>query len=98
MDKGEVVTKPAALGGEGGDRRLRRREGERDPGHAAANGCATFPSFRKVPQIVELGVFSNPPRLEDLAGLTIDAADLDALEDCKPGNCAVKSGRRGSIA
>ena len=53
-----------------------------------------FPSFRKVPQIVQIGVFSNPPRIEDLAGLTIDEADLDALEDCKPGNCAVKIGTR----
>jgi hypothetical protein len=54
-----------------------------------------FPSFRKVPQIVQLGVFSNPPRIEDLAGLTIDEADIDALEDCKPGNCAVKIGTAG---
>lgn len=94
MDKGEVVTKPlttqekaeiAAFGVvkvSGSLATLRER-------------IRDFPSFRKVPQIVQIGVFSNPPRIEDLVGLTIDDADLEALEDCKPGNCAVKIGTAG---
>ena len=94
MDKGTVVTKPLATP---------------EKAEIAAFGVVKvtgtlatlrdrihdFPSFRKVPQIVQIGVFSNPPRIEDLAGLTIDEADLDALEDCKPGNCAVKIGTAG---
>jgi hypothetical protein len=89
IDKGEVVTRPlaspekaeiAAFGAVKVSGTLTTlRERMRD-----------FPSFRKVPQIVQVGVFSNPPRLEDLAGLTMEDADLDALEDCKPGDCSVK--------
>src|SRR4051794_12971815 len=29
-----------------------------------------FQTFRKVPQVPEIGRFSNPPRIEDLQGLT----------------------------
>jgi hypothetical protein len=94
MDKGQVVTKPLASPEKAEIAAF---------GVVKVNGTLTalrdrmhdFPSFRKVPQIVQLGVFSNPPRLEDLAGLTIDEADLDALEDCKPGSCAVKIGTAG---
>ena len=52
-------------------------------------------SFRKVPQIPEIGRFSNPPRVEDLQGLTFPDADLDALKKCKPGKCDVKIGTAG---
>jgi hypothetical protein len=51
-----------------------------------------FPSFRKVPQVPEIGRFSNPPRVEDLQGLTVPDDDIDALQRCKPGKCDVKIG------
>jgi hypothetical protein len=51
-----------------------------------------FQSFRKVPQIPEIGRFSTPPRVEDLQGLTFPDADIDVLRDCKPGKCDVKVG------
>jgi hypothetical protein len=51
-----------------------------------------FQSFRKVPQIPEMGRFSDPPRVEDLQGLTWPEADLDALKRCKAGECDVKLG------
>jgi hypothetical protein len=54
-----------------------------------------FQSFRKIPQIPEIGRFSSPPRIEDLAGLTFPAADIDALKRCKPGQCDVKIGASG---
>lgn len=37
-----------------------------------------------------IGRFSDPPRLEDLAALTLDPADVEALRHCRPGDCAVK--------
>jgi hypothetical protein len=51
-----------------------------------------FQSFRKVPQIPEIGRFSDPPRIEDLNDLHWPQADLDALKRCKAGECDVKLG------
>jgi hypothetical protein len=34
--------------------------------------------------------FSSPPRIEDLASLTLDEEDLDDLENCRPGRCGLK--------
>jgi hypothetical protein len=42
---------------------------------------------RYVPQI---GRFSSPPRLKDLAGLVIDPDDLRDVAGCRPGNCDLK--------
>ena len=43
--------------------------------------------FRQVPQIEEVGFFSDPPRVEDLAGLTLPEDDVEDLRKCKPGKC-----------
>lgn len=91
MDRGEVVTKQLATS---------------EKAEVAAFGVVEvsgtlealrermrdFQSFRKVPQIVQIGAFSHPPKVEDLQGLTIDDKDLDALRECKPGDCDVKGG------
>lgn len=94
IEKGEVVTKLlrspekaeiAAFGAirlKGTVAALRERMGD-------------FQSFRKVPQIPEIGVFSDPPRVEDLQGLTLPDDDIDALQKCKPGKCDVKVGTSG---
>lgn len=37
-----------------------------------------------------IGRFSNPPQLEDLAALTLEAGDIEALRRCRPGDCGVK--------
>lgn len=36
------------------------------------------------------GRFSNPPVFQDLDGLVLDARDLAALRECRPGRCALK--------
>ena len=41
--------------------------------------------FRKVPEVLQIGRFSAVPTVEDLKGLTWDAADIDALRRCKVG-------------
>lgn len=51
-----------------------------------------FGSFRKVPQIPEIGHFSEPARVADLNGLTWPREDLDALRRCRAGKCDVKLG------
>ena len=51
--------------------------------------------FKKVPQIPEIGHFSTPAKIEDLAGLTHPPDDITALKRCKPGSCDVKIGTKG---
>ena len=51
--------------------------------------------FRKVPQIPEMGLFSSPPKLEDLKGLNHPPDDIAALKKCKIGSCDVKLGTKG---
>jgi hypothetical protein len=51
--------------------------------------------FRQVPQIPEMGRFSNPATLADLKGLTHPPDDIAALKKCKPGSCDVKIGTKG---
>jgi hypothetical protein len=42
--------------------------------------------FRQVPQIPEMGLFSSPPKLADVAGLHHPPDDIAALKKCKPGS------------
>jgi hypothetical protein len=42
--------------------------------------------------MLAVGRFSDPPRLADLDGLTLDDQDLEDLRGCTPGDCAVKLG------
>ena len=49
-----------------------------------------FDALRKLPSYLAVQQFSNPPRLSDLSGFTIDADDLKQLKNCKPGDCEVQ--------
>jgi hypothetical protein len=51
--------------------------------------------FRKVPEVLQIGRFSDVPSMEDLQGLTFDPADIDSLKRCQPGKCDVKIGVGG---
>jgi hypothetical protein len=46
--------------------------------------------FKKSENVLQIGKFSNPPRLEDLAELTLDPVDVEALKRCVPNRCALK--------
>ncbi len=46
--------------------------------------------FASVPGTLQIGRFNTPPRLGDLASLTLPAKDLEALPRCHPGDCEVK--------
>ena len=47
-------------------------------------------AFKKSQYVLEIGTFSAPPRLDDLARLTVPAEDVDAMRQCKPGDCKLK--------
>ncbi len=45
--------------------------------------------FKTGPDVLQIGRFSDPPVLEDLASLVIDKNDMD-LRDCRVGDCDVR--------
>ncbi len=49
-----------------------------------------FDRLRKLPNYLALGVFSNPPQLSDLKGFSFDNDDVQALKNCKPGDCLIQ--------
>lgn len=46
--------------------------------------------FKKSAAVLQIGKFSNPPRLADLNGLTLDPSCLEAIKNCKIGDCDMK--------
>jgi len=46
--------------------------------------------FENGPGIPQIGRFGTPPRVEDLASLTLPAGDVSALRACRPGDCDLK--------
>jgi hypothetical protein len=45
--------------------------------------------FKRGPEVLQIGRFSNPPGIEDLAALTIDRDDFDP-RGCRVGDCSVR--------
>jgi hypothetical protein len=92
VEAGEVVTRQLPVADKGevaafgavrvrGDRAAFLRQVGSDVGRARKSG------------VLEIGRLSRPPRLEDLAGLTLDEDTLAAVRDCKPGDCRIKLSR-----
>lgn len=50
-------------------------------------------TFRRSPSATEVGRFSDPPRVSDVASLTLDSDDFAAARDCRPGKCDLKLAR-----
>jgi hypothetical protein len=46
--------------------------------------------FKRGEAIVQIGVFTTPPRLEDVAGLSLDDADVRSLRGCRAGDCGMQ--------
>jgi len=49
-----------------------------------------FDRLRKLPEFLEIGKFSDPPRAADLEGFKFDSDDIKSLKECKPGDCDVQ--------
>jgi hypothetical protein len=47
-------------------------------------------SFERGAGVLAIGRFSDPPREEDLATLTLDRDDLEGLRECRRGDCSIK--------
>jgi hypothetical protein len=46
--------------------------------------------LRKLPNYLALGALSNPPQLSDFTGFSFDSEDIQALKNCKPGDCLIQ--------
>ena len=46
--------------------------------------------LRKLSEYKAVGVFSNPPQVSDLKGLSLDKEDIDSLKNCKPADCEIQ--------
>jgi hypothetical protein len=46
--------------------------------------------LKESPYLLAIGRFSDPPRLEDLDGLTLDDEDLSAIRRCRRSDCSLK--------
>src|SRR5678815_5583891 len=48
---------------------------------------ADIASFKRTGDVLQVGKFSNPPQLQDVASLTLDDADLKRLRECRVDDC-----------
>jgi hypothetical protein len=60
------------------------------PAEFFINRVRDITTFKNSDNVLQIGKFSNPPRIEDLAGLTVDAADIDAIKRCRVNSCDLK--------
>src|SRR5262245_43430857 len=51
---------------------------------------ADIATFKRTAGVLQIGTFSTPPRLADVAALTVDDADLKRLRECRVENCDVR--------
>jgi hypothetical protein len=58
-------------------------------GDRVARWIEDIAAFKRSDAIREIGRFSSPPRIEDLAALTLDPDDLETLRGCTPGKCGM---------
>ncbi len=60
------------------------------PGARLVEWVRAIEALKQSARVPAVGRFSDPPRIEDLANLELDAEDLGALRSCRPGSCGVK--------
>jgi hypothetical protein len=47
-------------------------------------------NFKKSENVLQIGKFSDPPRLEDLTNLTLDSTEMESMRRCKVSQCDFK--------
>ena len=93
VEAGEVVTKQLPAGDKAEIAAFGAVRVRADRAAFLSQVASDVGRARKSDAVLEIGRFSRPPRLEDLAGLTLDEDSFAAVRDCKPGNCKVKLSR-----
>ena len=54
------------------------------------NFSRDFDRLRKLPGYLAIGEFSNPPQISDLKDFTFTSEDIQALKQCKTGDCPIQ--------
>src|ERR1019366_1479135 len=49
-----------------------------------------FDNLRKLPNYLALRVLSNPPKLSEFDGFSLDSEGIKDLKNCKPGKCEIQ--------
>lgn len=60
---------------------------------AYAEALHNIVAFKRHEVVRQIGTFSSPPRVEDLAGLTLDEEHLDDLRECRVNDCDLQLSR-----
>ena len=47
-------------------------------------------TFKKSDNVLQIGKFSDPPKIEDLAGLTLDPSEIESIHRCRANSCDLK--------
>ena len=47
-------------------------------------------SFERADAVLQIGTFSDPPDISDVAGLTLESADVRNLRSCRVGDCGLQ--------
>jgi hypothetical protein len=47
-------------------------------------------TFKQGPEVLQIGKFGNPAKIQDVQGLTLDPGDIEDLKSCKTGSCDLK--------
>ena len=55
-----------------------------------ARRLADIASFKKAEAVLQIGTFSDPPDISDVAGLTLPSADVRNLRSCRVGDCGMQ--------
>jgi hypothetical protein len=62
----------------------------RTPASVYVERLADIATFKKTDDILQIGRFSSPPRLEDVASLSLEDGDLKRLRDCRVEECRLR--------
>jgi hypothetical protein len=90
LERGEPIAR--ILPGQGREIAVFAAVRVRVDGERLAVWTQRIEELKKSDYVLGIRRFSDPPRLEDLAALTLDEVDLSEIRRCRPGNCGMKLG------
>ena len=61
-------------------------------GEDLMKGVRQIADLKRGPFVLAIRRFSDPPRIQDLEGLSLDETDLNSIQRCRPGSCDINLG------
>jgi hypothetical protein len=88
LDRDQVLAR--VLSGKGGQLAVFVATRLNAPPDALAAWTRAIAELKRSKFVLAIGRFSDPPHPSDLEDLTLDPRDLEAIRQCRPGNCGLK--------